>query len=38
MEKVLECYCLSIEDISNRLVVLLEEEDNSDDLIGEIEN
>ena len=34
LEKVLECYHLSIEDISDRLVKFAEEEDDLDDLIG----
>ena len=34
MEKVLECYQLTIEDISDRLVEFPEEEDDLDDLIG----
>ena len=38
LEKVLECYQLGIEDISDRLAIFPEEEDNLDDLIGGLED
>ena len=38
LEKVLECYQLTIEDISDRLVEFPEEDDDLDDLIGGLED
>ena len=38
LEKVLGYFCLNIEDISDRLVVHTEINDNLDDLIGELED
>ena len=39
LEKVLECYQLTIEDISDRLLEFPEEEDDDlDDLIGGLED
>ena len=38
LENVLECYQLTIEDISDRLVEFPEEDDDLDDLIGELED
>jgi hypothetical protein len=37
LEKALECYQLTIEDISDRLVEFPEEDDDLDDLIGGLE-
>lgn len=38
LEKVLECYKLTIEDIGDRLVINADEEDDLDDLIGGLED
>ena len=38
LEKVLACYQLSIEDVSDRLAVFPEEDDDLDDLIGGLED
>lgn len=38
LEKVLECYKLSVDDIRDRLVTFPEEEDDLDDLIGGLED
>jgi hypothetical protein len=38
LEKVLECYQLSMDDISDRLIEKKHEEDDLDDLIGGLED
>ena len=38
LEKVLECYQLTIEDISDRLVEFPEEDDNIEDLLGGLDD
>ena len=38
LEKVLECYQLTMEDISDRLVEFPKEDDDLDDLIGGLED